>query len=412
MDTTQDTHEGFMQSLHHMASTVFSKFHEKTCASVTTFEKFAKRLVDWQDIPFNIAIVGNSGAGKSKFINSIQGLTAKDKGAAAVAVSECTKVPKPYCHPTNQNLKLWDLPGVGTPNFPTDSTYLKKVNFERYDYFIILSCSRFTENDCWLAQQIKSNGKQFFFVRTKIDLDIQNDKDDYPGISTEEEVIRRVKNDILSNLENFCNPQVFLISCKLEHRNRWDFPTLCARMIENCPEVKKDTLVLTLDSFAKEIIGAKTSVLKKRTWIDATFAGVLGLPIPFLGIMVSKELIKKEVKFFKEQFGLSDNCLMNLSLEIGEDKHFLEQILKSKSALSQLSEEEMMIQEVMSNPDYSGFLKKVAKVFSFTPVVGGMTSFALTVKILHDVISEMGKEALVVLDNAGRKLSDMVLSNN
>ena len=131
-------------------------------ASQAASEAFARRLANWKDIPFNIAIVGSSGSGKSSFINAIRNITADDEGGAAVDVNECTKEPTPYCHPTNGNLKLWDLPGVGTPNFPKDSEYLENVKFNRYDFFLIFSSTRFTEDDNWLAEQIQSKNKIFF----------------------------------------------------------------------------------------------------------------------------------------------------------------------------------------------------------------------------------------------------------
>ena len=105
--------------------------------------------------------------GKSSFINKIRNLKAWQSGAAPVGVTETTVQPTLYSHPDNQNIELWDLPGVGTPNFP-QSTYLHDVGFETFDCFIILSESRFTETDKWLASSVLKGGKRFYFVRTKV----------------------------------------------------------------------------------------------------------------------------------------------------------------------------------------------------------------------------------------------------
>jgi hypothetical protein len=103
-----------------------------------------------------------SGVGKSTFINCLRGLEAEDEGAANVGVVETTNEPTPYEHPDFPNLKIWDLPGkisffflfrillvliigVGTPNYPR-SCYLEKIQFERYDFFLILCRTRFTGN--------------------------------------------------------------------------------------------------------------------------------------------------------------------------------------------------------------------------------------------------------------------------
>ena len=84
-----------------------------------------------------------------------------------MGVTETTLRPTAYRHPDNTNVMFWDLPGIGTPNFPKDN-YLQSVGFEKYDFFLILSENRFLENDKYLAQQIRKSGKNFFFVKTKV----------------------------------------------------------------------------------------------------------------------------------------------------------------------------------------------------------------------------------------------------
>jgi predicted GTPase len=119
-----------------------------------------------KNVPVNIAVTGNAGVGKSSFINSLRGLRAYSEGAAAVGVHETIFGPTKYMHPINKNIVLWDLPSVGTPTFPKD-TYLQNVRFEKYDYFLIISASRFLENDFWLANEVQRLGEKIFFIRTK-----------------------------------------------------------------------------------------------------------------------------------------------------------------------------------------------------------------------------------------------------
>ena len=88
---------------------------------------------EWKTIPLNVAVIGNSGVGKSSFINAIRGLTADDEEGAAVGSTEITAEIRSYPHPNNTMLKFWDLPGVGTDCFPR-STYLADIEVDKYDF--------------------------------------------------------------------------------------------------------------------------------------------------------------------------------------------------------------------------------------------------------------------------------------
>ncbi|XP_035767922.1 interferon-inducible GTPase 1-like [Neolamprologus brichardi] len=134
-----------------------------------------KEPLGMDDITLNIAITGESGSGKSTFVNAFRGVSDDDEGAAPTGVTECTMEVKEYSHPNYPNVKFWDLPGVGTPNFPSD-TYLERIGFEKFDFFIIIAAARFKENDVKLAQEIQRMEKKFYFVRSKIDDDINAER--------------------------------------------------------------------------------------------------------------------------------------------------------------------------------------------------------------------------------------------
>ncbi|KAK3525821.1 hypothetical protein QTP70_010322 [Hemibagrus guttatus] len=135
-------------------------------------EKAQKQIDQLFNIPLHIAVTGESGTGKSSFINAIRDLDSDDEGAAKTGVTETTTDPTPYKHPTMPNVTLWDLPGIGSPKY-TAKNYCKQVQFKVYDFFIIISSERFKENDIMLAKEIKKRKKLFYFVRSKIDNDIR-----------------------------------------------------------------------------------------------------------------------------------------------------------------------------------------------------------------------------------------------
>ncbi|CAL8313944.1 unnamed protein product [Gadus morhua 'NCC'] len=169
-----------------------------------------KYLEDTNKIPLNIAITGESGVGKSAFVNAFRGIDNADERAAPTGV-ETTK-PESYPHPIYPNVTLWDLPGVGTSKFPADQ-YLKHSWFENVDFFIIVSAGRFRENDARLAQEIKKMDKNFYFVRSKIDNNLSDAKRSQREYD-EEKTLQKIRENCIQGLEEqgVASPQVFLVS--------------------------------------------------------------------------------------------------------------------------------------------------------------------------------------------------------
>jgi hypothetical protein len=83
---------------------------------------------------------------------------------------------------------------------------------EKYETFLILTAGRFTENDLLLAQKVKSMKKSGFFVRTKIDQDVENES--RKKAFNEESTLSVIRKDCLDNLEDVgaYDEVLFLIS--------------------------------------------------------------------------------------------------------------------------------------------------------------------------------------------------------
>jgi hypothetical protein len=86
---------------------------------------------------------------------------------------------------------------------------------------LIISRTRFTENDLWLANEIIKNGKRFFFIRTNIDQDLYNEKIDHPKTYNESLVLSRMRENCLAHIGTVdVNANVFLISGRINHTSR------------------------------------------------------------------------------------------------------------------------------------------------------------------------------------------------
>ncbi|XP_065328160.1 interferon-gamma-inducible GTPase 10-like [Pelmatolapia mariae] len=258
--------------------------------------KIEENLKQQNNIPLNIAITGESGSGKSTFVNAFRGLCDDEEGAAPTGVVETTSEVTEYPHPNYPNVKLWDLPGIGTTKFPAKK-YLKLVGFEKYDFFIIISATRFTENDVKLTQEIQKIKKKFYFVRSKIDNDINAErrKRDF----NEEKTLKVIRDDCVHRLRDLGveSPQVFLVSSFELHL--YDFSLLHETLDRDLPEHKRHALLRAMPNISLEIIDKKKKTFKRRLyWLSALSAAVVAVPVPGLSIAVDiAVLVKSRIEF-------------------------------------------------------------------------------------------------------------------
>uniref|UniRef100_A0A8C6UKC2 IRG-type G domain-containing protein n=1 Tax=Neogobius melanostomus TaxID=47308 RepID=A0A8C6UKC2_9GOBI len=199
-----------------------------------------KYLDESNNVPVAIAITGESGTGKSTLVNALRGIRNKTDGAARTGAVETTIEPTEYIHPQYPNIKIWDLPGIGTPNFKADE-YLKHVEFEKFDFFIIVSEKRFKENDAKLAKEIHKMKKKFYFVRSQIDNSINSEKEGDPNFH-EDNLLNLIRNNCIDELQKLGieSPKVFLVSGLRLHL--YEFKDLWETLKEDLTELQRDAL--------------------------------------------------------------------------------------------------------------------------------------------------------------------------
>jgi len=268
-----------------------------------------KKRDEWKVVPLNVAVIGNSGVGKSSFINAIRRLDADDEGAAPVGVTETTMEPRGFEHPDNPMLKFWDLPGVGTDRFPRQ-TYLSDIDVDRYDFFLLITADRFTENDTWLGNEFRKRNKKYFFVRTKIEDEISNDKKAHPKTHNEEAVMKRIRESTEKHLrENGCEDvAVFLIdNYELQ---KFKFEELEQQLISDFPDIKRSALIFSLQATSEKMVQVKVEELRRRIMKMATLSGfIAAVPLPGLSVIVDSAIITKETEFYLTQLGLDEKSL-------------------------------------------------------------------------------------------------------
>ena len=280
---------------------------------------------EWKDIPLNVAVIGNSDVDRFSFINAIRGLTADDERTAGVDVIKTTIDIESYSHPNNPLLKFWELPGVGTVHFPRQ-TYLSDIDFDRFDFFLLLTADRFTENDTWLGNELSKRKKKHFFVRTNIGVDIECNKKAHPRTHDEEAVLKEIRESIQHRLR-IHNVSVFLIDrYKIK---KFDFDKLKLRLLEEFPKLKKTALVLSLQATCEGMLRLKVAELRSRMWKLAALSGAVAAPVPGLSTVFDLSIVTNEAKFYFTQLGLDETSLKRFSKLTSTDYQQLQSTVDS-----------------------------------------------------------------------------------
>ncbi|XP_074837148.1 uncharacterized protein LOC142003777 [Carettochelys insculpta] len=173
----------------------------------------------------SVALLGQTGSGKSTFLNAIRGLGDEEEGAAETGVVETTIVPTSYQLPQQPNVTLWELPGFRLTK-PLLDTDFDLFSISRYDVFLLFSSHYFTAAHVALAQKIQRVGKKVYFVRSKVDRELLAARKYRPSTYTEERILQRIRDTCVKSLQRggVTSPQVFLLS-SFEY-GRHDFPLL------------------------------------------------------------------------------------------------------------------------------------------------------------------------------------------
>lgn len=363
---------------------------------------------EWKQIPLNVAVIGNSGVGKSSFINAIRRLTADDEGGAPVGVQETTLDIQDYSHPSNPLLKFWDLPGVGTDRFPRH-TYLSAVQVDRFDFFLLITADRFTENDTWLGEEFRKRNKKYFFVHTKVGADMSNNKKAHPKTHNENDVVKFIRESTQEHLnERGCKDvPVFLIdSYKLK---KFDFEFLESRLIEDFPKLKKAALVLSLQATSKEMIQLKVAELRSRMWKLAALSGlVAAIPLPGLSLSMDIGIVSKEAGFYHTQLGLDETSLKRYAKLTNTDYQQMKSIVDRCLGCKVLGVEGIrkIVEELSKRAAPLLTSAAVEEGSRFIPMIGSFIaaplSFGGTYYALKLVLDKMESVAMEVVEFAAK----------
>ncbi|XP_062995761.1 interferon-inducible GTPase 5-like [Elgaria multicarinata webbii] len=345
-----------------------------------------------------IAVTGDSGVGKSTFINALLGLNDGDRHAAPTGVVETTVSPTPYQHPRLPSVRLWDLPGIGTPCFQA-KTYLQQMEFERYDFFIIVASERFRQNHVMLAHAVHAMGKRFYFVRSKVDQDLRASQRRRPTRFQEVQVLREIEADCIRQLkqEGLDSPKVFLVSSFELHR--FDFQRLQDTLAEELESHKRHALLLSFPSVTAVAVQKKKDALRKHIWKKALLACVVSA-LPGLPLQLNIPMLMNTLGSYRRSFGLDDDSLGALAITASKSHGVLKNQVCSTLGkdFSENAVQAILGQAALYGQVAARLVKN--KVPLFDNMVAGAISFTAAYYLLHTALDSFAQDAQRVLERA------------
>ena len=258
-----------------------------------------------------------------------------------------------------------------------------------------------------LAQEIRKQGKSFFFIRTKIDVDYLAEK--RKKSFNEANMLRDIHIDSLKNLaEKGYNPisgedNIFLISN--HYPRRWDFDRLTRAILDALPRYQRESLTLSLNaltSLSREIIKRKVEIFRGRMWMVALASAAVPLPpIPGLSFGVDMVLIRYEISQYLAQIGIPKEGSEIFDI-LGDTtkKQVISLYLNFASAAG--------ISAVLAREAGAGIATE--EFVRFIPFIGsaiaGTLSFAGTFTVLRIALNKIEAVALAVLEDAAQRSVD------
>ena len=267
-------------------------------------------LNNWRSETVKLAVTGKTGVGKSSFINTIRNMKPGNHGFATTSCSgNTTEKVTVYEYPGNTKITLHDLPGFGTIEFPTNE-YGKTMKLYEYDYILIF-VGNIEENDLEIAKKLKEMEKPFCFVRSKIDLDIPNTKNEG---ESEKDAVEKIISKSLDNLKNagLYKAKLFVISN--HNRKIYQFNDLVSYIPKNLPALKYNAVMFSvLGEFTDDIINNKYLLLKDRLWKVSVASVVLdAASIYSMDRLFNIELIAKELLLYHNTFGFEQQSVKDI----------------------------------------------------------------------------------------------------
>jgi GTP-binding protein EngB required for normal cell division len=351
--------------------------------------KYIKMTLNrWQTEQIKIAITGLGATGKSTFINTIRNVKPRDDGFAKAGSGDTTITPTLYIHPTNDQITYCDLPGYSSTMFKKED-YISEMKISDYDFFLIFVNNVLSEDEVWMAGELRKLDKPFTFVRSKIDVDIDNAI--YDGKDPEmiiPEIKRQLKEALDAKLE-YTNC-MFLISSRKPDLG--EMSDLIRYIEETMDGFKAQVLLFSIHPMTRNIVERKHKMLKARlVKVTALAASIAATPVPGVDVVANFALLAKEVGHYMHVFEVQQEFVNSL-------KDFDQSLLKCRSLLTPTFK--MIPFIIVKLGTYATVLIAQSWLDLILPFFGSVISAATaswgTYTFLDDMLQDLKHDAMLI----------------
>ncbi|KAM6428608.1 interferon-gamma-inducible GTPase 10-like [Liasis olivaceus] len=355
----------------------------KSCKSSTLAEVPAiiqAMLEDPTQIRLDVAVIGETGSGNSSLINALRRVGCGETEAAPTGVAETTRTATAYRFPFVPNMYLWDLPGVGLTE--DDVNHL---DLSRYSVFLVVASERYKHIHSSLARIIASVGKQSFFVRNKIDVDVGAQAGNQPSLKEKlQEQVRKSCVDALKNDGIDC--PVFLVSSFMAEA--YDLPLLREELQSRASELKKKALRRTIPTVFSQLVRHNSKMLMKDVWEKTLQIGLS------YGDNLKETVVEKllaTIISFCISLGLDEMSVKNTAQDTGKAALRLQAAIQSRFA--QPMQPTDLLSLIVKPPSLSSWVWSYVLYWGQGAEVEPKISLEYIYSMLKQVVVELSEDA-------------------
>lgn len=254
----------------------------------------------------NLALIGDRGDEKTSFINSLNGLSFGDDGAAPSATPVAPEQVACYPNPKHPDFRLWDLPPLPSTSPFEPEGYMNTVKFPRYNAVFITFTQTPQTNSVRLFLEAQSLQQQtVYFIL------FASEKCTEKSI----EEIRKTSLEVLRS-QGVTMPKVYVV--RPSALEKFDFPGLLQDMERDLPEIRAHAVLLALPTLTSSLVTQKKEAFKALVWAAASLSGgVSAIPVPFVASMVDSSVAVRILTKAQLSLCLDDESVERLARQRG-----------------------------------------------------------------------------------------------